>query len=582
MALLPSKKRRLILLKKNTDPVEGRSELAIVSAAAVSKAASSEQLRKANQYKNLAIEFMACNNVVGIKDILSALETWDPSLTALRTSGLPIIFHDIKFWEDARLSDRAAALRDKFRKVMKENGSSLKCNSLNPFHSLSHLQFRQAIDNMTALIRSGSTTVSESIHRKLAYHLVMHGFTVPQALEGLKVEACQCFASSMLDVTVLSQAIALGTAMAVAGRNILMVARTCEFKATLDSVQMVNAWSVTDHWNQLHLQANSCRLKQTFKDLGVDFTTMLPRKVAGQLALARCQGKDVLSACAERARHITLYRNQGSLASLRSGVRLWHKFAVFVLQYSEALSAPPRSFRDVLYWLGMFAHHGTAMNYVGYLKNFCEGENLSMRWLDNSVEAWRKGAAKLKLANGFKHTNKRVPFTWEWIKKLVSNFDRQRMARWFLFILVCWDFLLRPLSEACPMLVGGEQDIGSLPDNKHFGIWLDRQGRANLRLLKRKHRPRGSFMQRPHICGGFIQRASFCLACRLKITLAQTSYGEVLFPVKPSKIMQIIKANSLSLSYNPEGISWKSFRAGHATHLAACGCNINSLWRQET
>ena len=225
----------------------------------------------------------------------------------------------------------------------------------------------------------------------------------------------------------------------------------------------------------------------------------------------------------------------------------------------------------------MFAHYGTAMNYLGYLKNFCEGENLCMTWLDNSVSAWRKGAGKLLLANGFKHINKRVPFTWCWIKGLVSNFDRCRMARYSLFVLVCWEFLLRPLSEACPMLVGGEQDTGSLPDGKHSGIWLDREGRVNLRLLKRKHRPRGSLMLRPHTCGGLTQRASFCLACRLKITLAQTSYGEVLFPAKPSKIMQDIKANSLSLSFNPEGISWKSFRAGHATHLAACGCDIKLI-----
>ena len=305
-----------------------------------------------------------------------------------------------------------------------------------------------------------------------------------------------------------------------------MVARTSEFKATLDSVQMVNAWAITADWDQLHLQANSCRLKQTFKDLGVDFTKMLPRKVSGQLALAHGQGKDVLGACADRARHITLFRNAGSLPSFRSGVRLWHKFAVLVLQYSEDLSAPPRSSRDVLYWLGCFAHQGTAMNYLSYLKNFCEGENLSMKWFDKSVEAWRKGSAKLKLANGFKHTNKRVPFTWDWIKKLVTNFDKQRMARWSLFILVCWDFLLRPLSDACPMLVGGEQDTCSLPDNKHSGIWVDRQGRANLRLLKRKHRPRGSYMQRPHNCGGIIQSSYCCVACRLKITLAQTVYGE--------------------------------------------------------
>ena len=40
--------------------------------------------------------------------------------------------------------------------------------------------------------------------------------------------------------------------------------------------------------------------------------------------------------------------------------------------------------------------------------------------------------------------------------------------------------------------------------------------------------------------------------------------------------MQTIKAQSRSLSYNSEGVSWKSFRA-HATHLAACGCDIKVI-----
>ena len=154
---------------------------------------------------------------------------------------LSIIFHDIKFWQDANLTARAAALRDKFRKVMRKDGAIPKCKSLYPFQSLSHQQFRQAIDNMTAHMRGSQNMVRESIHRKLAYHVVMRGFTLPQTLEGLNVEACNSFASSIVDVSVLSQAIAMGTAMARADRDKLMVARSFEFKATLDSVQMVNA-----------------------------------------------------------------------------------------------------------------------------------------------------------------------------------------------------------------------------------------------------------------------------------------------------------------------------------------------------
>ena len=191
----------------------------------------------------------------------------------------------------------------------------------------------------------------------------------------------------------------------------------------------------------------------------------------------------------DRAKFTQLNRNAGSLDSLRSGVRIWHVFATTVLDYKINISAPPRDSDHVLCWLACFAQYATAMNYLQYLNNFCEVEGLSTAWYDNSILAWKKGANKLKVANGFKYTGKRMPFTWEWIKLLIKAFDQKRKARISLFLLVCWAFLFRHLSEAFQMLVGDERDTGSLPADKHFGIWVDRQNRANLRFFKRKHRP---------------------------------------------------------------------------------------------
>ena len=276
----------------------------------------------------------------------------------------------------------------------------------------------------------------------------------------------------------------------------------------------------------------------------------------------------------DRARYVTLSRNSGSLASLRSGVRQWHVFAVSVLHYKVDLSAPPRSSEHVLCWLSCFAHHGTAMNYLGYLKNFCEIEDVSTKWYNESVRAWRKGAQKLKIAAGFKYTGKRVLFSWEWIKKLVAAFDRQRMSRASLFLLVCWAFLLRPLSEAFPMQVCDERDTCSLPEEKHSGIWVDRQSRANLRLLKRKHRRRGSHMQRLHTCSGQRNRVFCCLPCRLKVALTNLEYGDHLFTGRPTDMMKLIKSQFRSLSIGADRLTWKSFRAGHATHLAVMGAEI--------
>ena len=205
----------------------------------------------------------------------------------------------------------------------------------------------------------------KGLYKKLAYHFVMNNFTVPQSLEGLKVESCKAFAKSFHDVTALSRAIANGTAIAADARSRLMMARTAEFRSAIDSEKMVNAWEVTRHWDGHHLQAANAWLLKDFAGIGVDFKKMRPRKVAEQLAKAQKQGKDVFRPVMDRARYVILFRNSGSLASLRSGVRQWHVFAVSVLHYKVDLSAPPRSSEHVLCWLSCFAHHGTAMNYLG-------------------------------------------------------------------------------------------------------------------------------------------------------------------------------------------------------------------------
>ena len=127
------------------------------------------------------------------------------------------------------------------------------------------------------------------------------------------------------------------------------------------------------------------------------------------------------------------------------------------------------------------------------------------------------------------------------------------------------------------MLVGDERDTGSLPADKHFGIWVDRQNRANLRLLKRKHRPRGSFMQRVHTCFGDRHRVFCCLPCRLQVALRELKYGDPLFEEKPADMMRIIKAQSQALCIQANNLTWKSFRVGHATHLAANGHEIGTI-----
>ena len=140
-----------------------------------------------------------------------------------------------------------------------------------------------------------------------------------------------------------------------------------------------------------------------------------------------------------------------------------------------------------------------------------------------------------------------------------------------------WQFLLRPLSEAFLIQVGDERDTCSLPDDKHSGSWIDNSGRANLRLLKRKHRVRGSHMQRPHSCGGHHHNRFACLPCRLRVALSATRYGQPLFNYSPAEMMRMIKQQSNKLGFRGDRLTWTAFRAGHAIHLVMNGFEINVI-----
>ena len=137
-------------------------------------------------------------------------------------------------------------------------------------------------------------------------------------------------------------------------------------------------------------------------NLGVNFKKMRPRTVVEQMAKAQSLGINVVLPAMERTRFVKLSRNAGSLDSLRSGARHWHIFATSVMNYKEGLSAPPRNSDHVLCWLSSVCQNGTGCNYLQYLRIVRDIGNLSTSWYDNTVQAWKKRAHKLKLANGFK------------------------------------------------------------------------------------------------------------------------------------------------------------------------------------
>ena len=337
-------------------------------------------------FRNRAVEHMAVNNKVELKALVEELADWQPCAASLRKSGLSLIFDDITVWEGASLSEQVFALRTKFSRTMKQGRRKSSSESVIPFSEASMRQFKQNVDSMEAFVQEKDVAGADpGIFRRLAYHLVMNSFTVPQSLEGLKVDSCHSFIKSVHEAAILNRAIANGTAIAEDDRSRMIKARNAEFRAACNSEKMVNALRVSMHWNKKYLQAASLQLQRDFVNLGINLEKMPPRAVAAQMARARACGLDVLKPALDRAKLTQLSRNAGSLDSLRSGVRVWHFFATSVLDYKENISAPPRSSEHVLLWLTCFGQYATALNYLQYLRNFCEIEGLSIAWYDNSI-----------------------------------------------------------------------------------------------------------------------------------------------------------------------------------------------------
>ena len=114
---------------------------------------------------------------------------------------------------------------------------------------------------MEAFVQGGDVTEADScIYKRLAYHLVMDNFTVPQSLEGLEVESCASFVNDMQESTAMNRAIANGTAIAEDITSRMMMARTAEFRLASDSVKIVNAWAVTLRWDKKYLHAAALKM----------------------------------------------------------------------------------------------------------------------------------------------------------------------------------------------------------------------------------------------------------------------------------------------------------------------------------
>ena len=121
------------------------------------------------------------------------------------------------------------------------------------------------------------------------------------------------------------------------------------------------------------------------------FEGLRPLQTIDAMKRAEKEGLDITTYLDDKVMLLKLESSRSRLASISSGLKAWHHFAVDVLGYVLDKSLPPRKETGVVGFITMFKCAGMATNYVGYMSWAC-------RFLDLPLEL--RGATIPMLLNG--------------------------------------------------------------------------------------------------------------------------------------------------------------------------------------
>ena len=254
-------------------------------------------------------------------------------------------------------------------------------------------------------------------------------------------------------------------------------------------------------------------------------------------------------------------------ASTASGLKLWHNFAVGVLQYPPSNTLPPQKPADILKFSYLFNNKGTAANYIGTIKWACDNKGLSVEWYDGEVKQLLRGVTNV--ANVYFDGSMGAEFLLEqaMVNMLLVVFQGHDQWREVIITTVGWEFLLRMQSEAMVIYIGQESDSYQLPAGRDNGLWIDPDGQLALRLRRRKNRREGCTMRRACRCSQVGRE--FCAVHIFKDYFKNRDVGDLVAQMTPTEYTRSVKRTLQKLNIpNYDKFTLKAFRAGRATELA--------------
>lgn len=219
----------------------------------------------------------------------------------------------------------------------------------------------------------------------------------------------------------------------------------------------------------------------------------------------------------------------------------------------------------MLAFLNIFLNMHTGASYVGTVRWAVKLRGLSREWDTEQIALAIKGGKKLTLRMLGAKLDLRKVLNSKLVHQVVALSDQMCTDQSSVLYLLSWYYLMRVVSEAIP-----------LEPRRHSAVWMKEEGQLTIRWTRRKHRPRGAVMKRPCMCEEV--GPQFCVVCRTKPYLVHGQKGARLFDDSSyTHIQRLRRYLALLAVEDATSYTWKAFRSGRATEMAAMGFTLGQV-----
>lgn len=523
------------------------------------------------------------NDGIRLGALISAAKSWPsvPRATTMAISGAGRLLNSSFVWSSLQAhkgSQREELIR-RWKKAVSSDPRATRVAQfkVDPFAGCDLPEFEKMIRRMDLAVQSveENPLPGESWRLRLAITLVGSGFTDASLLGGMD--------DSSVDFYTFGDPRAKGYLQKLRDKVYFQAheGRACKlrklynFQAGSVAEKKLDTVAFLDSLTPAAIEAADERVERSLQTMHLELHK--PAAAAAGVKEAALRGQDAKSVLLQRVHQLRLETDRKSMASVSSGLKCWHVFAL-ALGYPQEESLPPRSGEDAWAFIGIFKVHGTARNYLGFVKWACLTNGLPMDWFTEEVSQALKGLRKQNQRVLLGQLRDKFKLDDKLLLALVRMAGAFGLHQHRVAFTLGWQYLFRMQSECVPLEKGSATTVVDLPEGRHSAVWLAPNRQLHVRLKSRKNRPGGSLLVRACTC--HLEDSSVCAVCSVEEYIETKLEGERLFSFTAGELLgQLRRLLTLLQVLGAAQFGFKSFRAGKATTMALSGIALPDVMR---